>query len=176
MFSEAKWVKIIHKHISHPWFLYPENENNFFKIRDRISQIRITGSSPNKHNLLHKKQAYINLYQDKKVEHIMLKQTLEDFFDLVENVLGKTEKDKLVSETLKKLSKQHSVNIYVMDKLFTPFSTYITDRQVLIPLFFVNKKHRLLIMQGEEIIKTYRDYFEEYKKEGQEILCFNQPI
>lgn len=169
MLKEAAWIKIIHKHVSYPWFIYAHNKESFLKIRKAIKKMRLIGSAPEKQNLLLKRDAYLEAYRKKDFEHIMLKNTFEEFKDVITNLLGKKEGKTFLENLHERLRKQKNVKIYLLEKLYTPFSTYLTDKQVLIPMFFRNKENRMIILRGKEIIQTYKDYFEGYKKEGEEI-------
>lgn len=155
MLDEAKWLKIIHKHVSLPWFLYCHDEKNFFKVRNTITKTRTTGSSANKYNLLLKRAAYLRAYSTKPVEHIMLLDTFKKYSKHLD-----------LPALKKNLKKFPKTKIYLLNKLHNPFSTYISDKQVLQVLFFENKQDRILKLSGKPIISTFIDYFNKYKEDS----------
>lgn len=160
-FNQAKWVKILHKHISLPWFLYAFfDEEKFLKIRELISKKRVTGSSPDKFDLLQKKKSYLELYKNKEVEQTMLKETLLDFLKLLE------EKDiKIIKENLRT---HQNVKINVLENLNTPFSVYLTDKNVLMPIF-TKDQNRMIKMQGKEYVEIYEEYLSSFIKGSRNI-------
>lgn len=161
----ATWIKILHKHTSLPWFLYCFEEDSFLKIRALISHSRPTGSSSLKAELLLKRQAYLDAYQDKSVVHIMSHAALTEYLTLL--------KKNHISLDLKSNLKQYPhVQIYVIDKLHNPFSTYISEHTVLQPLFFPTRTDRLLLLEGKEITATYQDYFQKYLEDSTPIEKF----
>ncbi|MEK7168694.1 MAG: helix-turn-helix domain-containing protein [Patescibacteria group bacterium] len=164
MFNQAKNIKILHKHISLPWFLYCFfREDDFLKIRDLIAKTRVTGSSREKFDLLQKRNAYLEIYKNKKIEQIMLKKILIDYLKLLNKY-----QIKLIKENIRT---HPNVKIYVLDNLNTPFSVYLSDREVLMPIF-TKKQNRMIKMQGKEYISIYEEYVESFTKGARVISDF----
>ncbi len=164
MLKSAKWIKLIHKHISLPWYLYSYlPEKDFLKVRQEIAKTRLIGSSNEVKNLLAKRDAYLETYKTKSVEHIMLRESFEKYMAMLTKLFGDKKAKNTVLEIKTRLLGDKNVKVYVLEKLFTPFSTYISDKEVIIPMFFEKKQNRMLKMRGIEVIKTYTDLFEEYK-------------
>lgn len=154
-FSQSTWVKILHKHISLPWFLYVFfDDDDFLKVRQIIAKQRLVGSSTDKFDLFNKRDAYLDLYNNKKVEQIMLKSTLLDFLKLISDDQKNIIKKNLVSHS--------NVKIHVLESLNTPFSIYLTNKEVLMPVFTAKKQNRMIKMQGSEYVDIYRNYFDSF--------------
>jgi hypothetical protein len=162
---QASWIKILHKHTSLPWFLYCFDEAIFFTIRHAISHTRPTGSSSLRSELLLKRQAYLDTYAAKPVEHIMSRQSFVQYQAILK-------KNDLRIDLKAQLKKYPRVKIFVIDKLHNPFSTYISPHMVIQPLFFPSRTDRLLLLQGKEITATYQDYFTKYQQDAKPINSY----
>ena len=156
---QASWVKILHKHTSLPWFLYCFDEDIFFKFRHILSHTRHTGSSSLRSELLLKRQAYLDAYATKPVEHIMSRQSYLQYQAILK-------KNHLLVDLPSQLKKYPGIKIYLIDKLHNPFSTYVSESSVIQPLFFPSHTDRLLLLSGPEISATYTDYFGKYLEDA----------
>lgn len=163
---QASWIKILHKHTSLPWFLYCFDEEIFFKIRSAISHSRPIGSSALKSDLFLKRQAYLDTYATKPVEHIMSRQSFLDYLKTINKIFDKSTAKKVIQDIQLQFKKHPQVKIHLIDKLHNPFSTYISEHTVIQPLFFPSRTDRLLVLEGREITATYQDYFSKYLEDS----------
>jgi predicted transcriptional regulator len=169
MFKMAKWIKIVHKESSFPWFIYLQNKSQFIKIRGRIGNYRRIGSAAEKESLLFKRQAYLDLYQEKPVEQIMSQQAYNQYLAMLEDLFGEKGRQKFIKILLARFKDSPQVKIYVLKNIYNPFSTYISDSRVLQFFFFKKKQNKLLKMTGQPIVETYADYFEKYQHDAKDI-------
>ncbi len=157
----AKSVQILHKHVSLPWFFYLHHEQTFFDIRSEIKKSRSIGSSANKTNLLLKRAAYLRAYQSKPVTHLMQRATALDFFK---------KHPTFKKDIIAKLKAYPKTKILLLPELHNPFSTYISNQEVLQVMFFPSRTDRILKLTGQEIIEVYQDYFARYS-DSATLLC-----
>jgi hypothetical protein len=63
----------------------------------------------------------------------------------------------------KELTKHPNVKIYISDNFKTPFSIYVYDKSVIMPIFTRKDQNRMLRMLGNDFIDVYSDYFDSFK-------------
>ncbi|KKP48013.1 MAG: hypothetical protein UR39_C0002G0116 [Candidatus Woesebacteria bacterium GW2011_GWA1_33_30] len=163
MFEQAKWIRILHKNVSLPWFLYVFfDEKKFLQIRERIAKQRVIGSSPNKFDLLNKREAYLNLYNTKNVDQVMSRDALLKYKSFLKS-------DEI--EVIKKnLSKCPNIKIHVLDHLITPFSVYLSDNLVLMPVFNKSNESKIIKMKGSEYVDIYNEYISSFITKSQDMV------
>lgn len=172
--KSGKWVKILHKDLSFPWFIYMHDEEKFLKIREKIKQSRIIGSSGKKENLLQKRQDYFETYQIKPIEHIMSYEAFENYVKMLKDLFGEGGRKKFLQELLIKFQEKPNVKVRVLKFLYNPFSVYLTSDQVFLVFFFEKKENRILKLTGTEIVETYEKFFDRYWKNSEDIITYLQ--
>jgi sugar-specific transcriptional regulator TrmB len=170
MYASCKWLKLVNKESGIPWFLYAHlPEEDFLKVRSAMEKERVVGSSGQKFDLLQKRASYLEIYEKKKVEHVMHPETLKNFVKMLNHLF--TQKSTLYLEEIdKKLKKNTNVQIFMTTSLNTPFSVYVTDKEVLMPIFTKKSQERMVKLSGRDFIEIYSDYFDNFKKNSSRLL------
>ncbi|MBN1162880.1 hypothetical protein JXA34_04025 [Patescibacteria group bacterium] len=170
MNTSCAWLKLIHKDGGIPWFLYAFfPEESFFKVRNHMVRQRVIGSSAVEFDLLQKRRSYLELYEKADVEHIMQTKDLDKYTKDLEEIFGKDTPD-YIKQINKNLKSHSKVKIYLVEHMISPFSVYIYDKEVIMPIFTNRNQNRMVRMSGNEFVDIYLDYFLSFRKTAQKIM------
>lgn len=169
LYKESKWTKSIHKYLNFAWFLYIWDKSIFLKFREKIQKERIFGSDPSYPELMAKKEMYLEHYKEKNVEQVINTRALSIFLKYLSECIDLEKQTEYIKLLLEKFNKYKKTKIYVTDTLYLPYSTYISDKGVLMTFHFTKGEQKILSMTGESISESFINVFNEFKSNSHEV-------
>lgn len=135
--------------------LYPENEEDFIRVRQKIEEKRSTLAGANDRTLDILRMYQRIMHEGRSIKYLMWKDAVVWHLELMKKILGKRFSD-LINSINKKLSTKQ-IQARVMETPF-PYYLFISNKRVITFLAHANTISGLVV-QDPNTVKMYRDLF-----------------
>lgn len=168
MISSGKDFRMIGVHDSFPFFLYPDNFDDFLKLRNLISAKRATISFTDSERIFYIYKTYKEAMKENvKMTVVFEYETLIKHMKMIEGNLGKAFLNKMIKDCARKICA--GTNKAYVIKEYLPFQIDINDRCVSVSI-----KHRGItngfVLYSQDAVKMYNLIFEQHIERSKPLL------
>ncbi|MFT4303279.1 MAG: helix-turn-helix domain-containing protein [Candidatus Woesearchaeota archaeon] len=160
--KESQKIKNILRHDGIPFILYPENVNEYIKIR----KIYMENREIPEHTL--PEMAFM-LYQankealekNKNLNYIIEGSAIKNYLNILKKRYGKIYIQKLIKNIISRI-KLYNIKLYILNE-FLPMQIFITEEKVLLSIVHFNNTHGIII-RNKAAVRLYSEHFDEMTK------------
>lgn len=170
LFKEGKHFKMIVRNKSAPPNIYPENEEDYVRLRQEIEgkRVTLTGGKGKLNLLLYK--SYMSAWKEKQFVYIMGKEGFDFFFKNYDSAFGSKKTVEYMIK-LKEDLKERNTKVIVVDE-YIPYSIYLSEKEMLLVLTHSGGELAGFVISNKHIIDVYHKLFEEMIKRGKDIAHY----
>lgn len=169
IYDEEKTIYFIERKMTVPYYFYPENDEDYKKVREAIKKKRKVILENETSQRLYKDNYFENLKKGKRLIGVTNKTAINDFFYNVKKVLGKKkfkEQLKIIINLIRNKNIDCKLNIEAF-----PYYMVVSENFVLI-CFDMPEKLTGLLIRDKEVAKQFLEFFDSIFKNSEPVLPF----
>jgi len=166
IYNTEEEIYFIERKMTPPYYFYPEDKDDYHKLRKAISKKRKLILEEKHLEELYKKDYFDNLKKDKRITGITNEKAITDFFKIYEKTLGK-EKLKIQVKIIINLLKSSNVHCRLNSQSF-PYYMIISKKYILMT-FNMPEQITGLSIQNKKTAEQFITFFESIYNQSKDI-------